>query len=57
MNIDFNTNHTISKFEKLKDEKIKLSELNLSQREIRWILICLKSIHCWEELLDKDLGL
>ena len=55
--IDFETNSMIDKFEKLERDEIEVNNLNLSKRDIRWILLSLKAIHCWEELLDDDLGL
>ena len=55
--LNFKTNNLITKFEKLKSGEITESGLSLSKRDIRWILLSLKTTHAWEELLDDDLGL
>ena len=55
--LNFRTNDLIAKFEKLKSGEITEDELDLSERNIRWILLSLKTTHAWEELLDNDLGL
>lgn len=54
--INFNKDRLITKIEQLANGEIKYNELDLDERDIRQILLCLRTAHCWEELLDYNLG-